>query len=158
MNFPLRLILCTVYLHSLVMTLNHIHPGWFEELVREVGRLADSRRERLDLQDRLEAINLSRQIKREVAMELVAHRLSLREAAARFQELNTLTGDARWWEIYRQRYPGQSDEERHCKEVILYVEAMVSDELPEQAAAVTSRLEAELQAQLEQERMTAGGG
>jgi hypothetical protein len=80
--------------------------------------------------------------KRAVVAELLAEHLTLRQAAARFQELNATTPErqlVRW----REACPGQTDEERCCWTVLRYVGAELLDQ-PQQARAVRQRLEGEL--------------
>jgi hypothetical protein len=86
--------------------------------------------------------------KRAIVAELLAERLTLRQAAARFQELNATTPErqlARWREIC----PGNTDEERNCWAVLRYVGAELLDR-PHEAQAVRLRLEHELPEHLKQ--------
>jgi hypothetical protein len=55
--------------------------------------------------------------KQAVEAELAAGRLSLLEAAAHFRALDH-TGPPFNWEMFHQSWPGQTDDESHCREVI----------------------------------------
>jgi hypothetical protein len=85
--------------------------------------------------------------KEAVVQDLIDGRLGLLEAAARFRDLNERLPAFPWGE-FRQVYPGGSDDERHCRQVIAFVLANVRSR-PEGDAAVVGRLEAELQGRLD---------
>ncbi|HJT76965.1 MAG TPA: hypothetical protein VJ739_07150, partial [Gemmataceae bacterium] len=70
--------------------------------------------------------------------------LSLDEAAAQFQELDSLSGTFNW-DAFRRATPGSSDEERQRRAVIAHVESQLVNDRAE-SQAVVPRLEAELQA------------
>src|SRR5262249_4450453 len=59
-------------------------------------------------------------LKRAIVAELLAERLTLRQAAARFQELNAATPE-RQLACWREACPGDTDEERNCWTVLRYV-------------------------------------
>jgi hypothetical protein len=84
--------------------------------------------------------------KKVLAEGLATGRLTLPEAAARARALDRAAPDFPW-EAFRLTRPGQSDEERHCREVIEHVRANLplGPTLSEELAL---RLEAELQAHL----------
>src|SRR5262249_25337141 len=113
--------------------------------VREVlQRLPEewSRRDELQAQ---QAESLRRNALREEAVAaLVAGRMTLLEAAARYRALAQETPGYHW-EQFRLGYPGASDEERHCRQVIAAVQARLRDK-PDETAEVVARLEAELEA------------
>jgi hypothetical protein len=79
----------------------------------------------------------------EGARAVAAGRMPLLEAAARFAALNRLPPEVRT-DLSRLQYPGASEEERLCRDVIFWAveEAALSD--PCEAAALRGRLEAEL--------------
>ena len=65
--------------------------------------------------------------KRAVALELLAERLTLHQAAARFQELDAGKAErdlARW----RASCPGNTDQERYCWTVLRFVGPEVRDD------------------------------
>jgi hypothetical protein len=78
--------------------------------------------------------------------EVAAGRMGLLEAAARFQALN-LAAEGKDWDHYRQLYPGASDDERHCREVLRWAERLEFSD-PCLWLAVSTRLEGELRAAL----------
>jgi hypothetical protein len=84
--------------------------------------------------------------KERVKADLLAHRITLLEAAARFRDLH-LTGPLFDWGTWRialhRRFPNASDDERMCRYVIDGMEMMLT-EGSEEARLVIGRLEAEL--------------
>ena len=82
-----------------------------------------------------------------LAGEVIDGRLALLPAAARFRDLNARP-PAFSWEAFRRTYPGSSDDERHCREVIQYVRQEVQRR-PGVDATIPGRLEAELRCLLE---------
>src|SRR5262249_62267097 len=80
-------------------------------------------------------------VKEEAAEEAAAGRLSLRETAARFRD-----SDAGVPESYRSAWritvPGGSEDERYCRQVLLYVGWLVQQ--GDARAAALDRLQAEL--------------
>jgi hypothetical protein len=85
--------------------------------------------------------------KRALARAVLAGRLPLPQAAARFRDLNAQP-PAFPWEAFRQTYAGDSDDERHGREVLQFVRREVQQR-PGADSAVVGRLEAELQGLLE---------
>jgi hypothetical protein len=80
--------------------------------------------------------------RRRVVGEVIDGRLSLAEAAARFQEIDLASKSFRW-EQFREVTPAATDEERECRAVLGHVEAVLGHD-PARARAVNGRLEAEL--------------
>jgi hypothetical protein len=73
--------------------------------------------------------------------------MTLPEAAARCLAANRQ--EPRFnWAGFRSFYPGDSDEERHCRYVIDEAASLLGLEDPREAAAVRARLERELGAML----------
>jgi hypothetical protein len=101
-----------------------------------------------DLQARIESNDRRLHAKQEVIVELVADRLTLLEAAARFAELDADVPGIR--ERLAQRYPGASAEVAWCHEVIERARSVLWARAPEQLEQVVARLGAELQAYEEQ--------
>jgi hypothetical protein len=88
-----------------------------------------SERARLaELEEKLQVFVQRVKRKQRVTDELVAGRLTLLEAAALFRALDLAT-PAINWDIFRASTPGNSDDERHCHEVIdwVFVTLRVSD-------------------------------
>jgi hypothetical protein len=78
---------------------------------------------------------------------LAAGRLTLLGAAARFRALD-LAPPAFHWKAFRAAFRGDSDEERHCREVIAWVEMELEQTDPCLALATRARLVAELEQHL----------
>src|SRR5262249_12653247 len=100
-----------------------------------------------DLQTRLESTLRRLQTKDAVLNELLAGRLTLLEAAARFGELDAGLPDTR--DHLLKAYPGVPYQVALCRQVISYARAEMRLRAPEQMESVVARLEAELQAPLE---------
>jgi hypothetical protein len=79
--------------------------------------------------------------KEQLAQDVAQRRMTLLQAAARFQELDQAKPDFNWDE-FRRGHAGQSDAEHHCREVIAWVEVELEGR-PERKGVV-QRLEAEL--------------
>jgi hypothetical protein len=115
----------------------------------DIGGLAAVHRQLLeeferdeDLQAYLAAVVVSYQAKKEVAGALGEGRLSLRQAALRFREIDRQRLGFSW-EAFRRLYPGATDDESHCWETIHAAKEALYKE-PARAAALVSRLNAEL--------------
>jgi hypothetical protein len=79
---------------------------------------------------------------------LAAGRLTLPEAAARFRAIDEggpAVNESVWRADVRRRFPDASDDECLYRHVIDWVETVLA-EWPEESAAVTRRLGAELEA------------
>jgi len=94
----------------------------------------------LDAQQR--AVHQRMESKNQVAWEVIAGRLPLTEAAARFRDLCSSSPYFNE-ERYLTFNPGVSDEERYCRVLIAWVRMVLYDR-PEHAREVATRLEAEL--------------
>jgi hypothetical protein len=86
--------------------------------------------------------------KDEVIRRLLDGRLTLPEAAAWFRSVNR---PSRTGVDLLARYPGASEEERLCRQVIAWAKARAESQSFSQAEVVGQRLEAELRACLERE-------
>jgi hypothetical protein len=82
-----------------------------------------------------------------LAREVAAGRLGLVEAAAGYRDL-TADDPTFNQEAFRRAFPGGSDEERYCRQVIAFVRETFRKQ-PGADPAVVERLEAELQDRLE---------
>jgi len=81
--------------------------------------------------------------KQQVVSDLIAGRLSLLEAAARFRDLTPPSSDAARY--LRSVYAGASDDERFCRAVIQWVRGTRRSGSRAEADRVAARLEAEFQ-------------
>jgi hypothetical protein len=84
--------------------------------------------------------------KEAVVLELLAQRLTLREAARRFEQLEAGKSQAQR-ALWRATTPGETDEERSYRTVLHFVRAEVRDD-PVRAGVVWQRLYAELPSHL----------
>jgi hypothetical protein len=82
--------------------------------------------------------------RRRVVDDVIAGRLSLAAAAARFQELDEASATFNW-DRFRAVNPGETDLEKQCHAVILHVQNLLVNE-PDRQRAVTGRLEEERRA------------
>ncbi len=98
------------------------------------------------LEDRSEDMRRRHAAKEWVKQELIAQRMTLWEAASHFRDLSK--SEPWYLEQIRKAYPGRSDEESLCRNVIAYVRVALTRE-PARAAVVLARLEAELRELME---------
>jgi hypothetical protein len=89
--------------------------------------------------------------KEKVVKAVLEGRMSLLQAARLFQDLDENPADCR--NDYRSFFPGRSDGEKLCRQVLEWTQSQMVDAPPSQAAAVLERLQAELQ-----ENMDRNGG
>jgi hypothetical protein len=84
--------------------------------------------------------------RRAVADDLVAGRTTLARAAAEFRALGEAS--PAYWGLLRLQYPGASDEECVCRNVLAGAEAALLGQPPARRREVMGRLEAELRRHL----------
>jgi hypothetical protein len=146
-----RFILCIGIAVGVIVVLNWLAPGFVARLGLDSDSLLDlvTANERARLQTE-ELLAKDRQVvenlegKQGVVLALLDGHLTLREAAARFQELNQACS-VYDWERFRATFPGRTDEERHCRQVLVAVRPYLD------ANSSTSRdLLARLQTELEE--------
>jgi hypothetical protein len=149
MNWPARLLLCSAAAVGLLSGLCALRPAWAERLGLDFWELPRLEREnRQGLCEMAEGKELAARAerrmarRREVVQGLRERRLGLTDAAARFGELNAACPGAEGG--LRLLYPGASDEERCCRQVIAWVRKDLAQESPEEAARLAGELEAQL--------------
>jgi hypothetical protein len=147
MHSSVRLVLTAVYLYSLVATVSYFHPGWLDAFRAEINYFIKMRSQAQDLDERLDAILAREKEKQETAWELIAGRLTLREAGIRFRELSEGEPALGWVGFRRPPLPAPSEEERHCRKAIEFVYALMRDNQVADADRVFARLKAELEEQ-----------
>jgi hypothetical protein len=140
---PLRLL--AIGLSLAVVGVGLAYGGWVPDYVAG-GEALRLQGEHLDqiLSGQRATLNHTHQL----TLAVIANRLTLLQAAAGFR-----AADAETCAPYRARldvYPGHSDSERLCRRVLEAVAQELQNE-PSRCTAVLDRLEAELQAQLDQE-------
>jgi hypothetical protein len=111
-----------------------------------VGNFDHQMERQQQLKRRLEGINTALQIKRELARELIAGRITLAQTGHRFCELAGRP-EEEFLELIRREFPAETDEETLCRHVIGWVCNQLEDD-PVQQEAVRRRLEAELERHL----------
>jgi hypothetical protein len=132
-------------------------PGWLARMGLDPSEICEaintSRREQVrheELVARDRYVRDSLEGKVLVTQDLRAGRLTLREAAARFQVLNQACPEFDW-ERFRQVFPGQTAEERHCRQVLVAAESPSRDD-PDRVDEVSTRLQAEFREMFEPQR------
>jgi hypothetical protein len=88
-----------------------ILPGW---------QGPDAEQARLEFEQRAPALHRRMQRKQRVVQAVLAGRVTLLEAAAYFRALDR-EGPSYNWDYFRARWPGDSDDERHCHQVLDFV-------------------------------------
>jgi hypothetical protein len=142
------LLMCGVMLAALVLAVaplmrgaSRSDSGYLAEWV-PLGQLLEAQRRTDELDEQLAIAVRHLALRKEVSKELIAQRLTLREAATRFQALARENASYNWVE-FRRDHPGRTEEERFCRHVIGWVE-MTLKRQPGETAKVVARLEAEL--------------
>jgi hypothetical protein len=82
--------------------------------------LSEAAREEERLVDVMRVIERIEEAKHGVVRDLLAERLTLPEAAARFRDLDREQPGFNWV-AFRRTYPCDTDDERHCREVLAWV-------------------------------------
>jgi hypothetical protein len=148
-----RFLLSVSLLAALLAGAARLQPDWASSLgLDECGppevrqQLAAERQRGTLLDRRQEVVRRRLDAKNEVVGQLLDRRLTLAEAAAWFKSLNESPADcpAAW----HGEFPGASEGERLCRQVISWVHAELAQQSASQAEAVCGRLEDELQALL----------
>lgn len=99
-----------------------------------------------DLDRRFQAVMACNLGKTEAVEELLSNQISLAQAAARFQILD-LGRAYRHEAMFRETFPGTTEEERYCRQVIAFVNGRRS-ESPEATFRNVARLKAELRSHI----------
>jgi len=129
-----------------------LEPGQgkgFGRLWEGPGALARIQREDEELDHLRVVLGHRTSILTKITADVIDSRVGLLEAAAAFNAADAEV-PARARVPAQDGFPGASEGERECRRVIAFVEATLEDE-PSRRATVVARLEAELQAQLQQD-------
>jgi hypothetical protein len=128
-------------------------PGGWGGPAGDIGQLPDilsqlAADEQLgaELEDKSAALHKANEIKQDVARAVLAGRMTLAEAVACYRDIHEHLPLA--WETIRKHYPGDTDEERWCRNVLSWVQSEAGDQ-PDQLEAL-ARLEAESRHYLEE--------
>jgi hypothetical protein len=116
--------------------------GW--NVVRLLEEIEALQKQGENLDAQIQAVSYNLAAKNRIAAAVEAGQLSLLDAADRYRKLNESQPDFDW-PAFRERIPAGSEEERHCRQVLGWVEARLRIDQPEKLEAVMARLEAELQ-------------
>ena len=109
-----------------------------------IARMAQ-RREALSR--RAELIQQRSDAKQVIIRELLDDKLTLLQAARRFKDLNETPITCQ--DNYRLRYPGRSDGEKVCRQVLAWMDLDLAGLPPDQGKALSHRYEQELREHLE---------
>ena len=120
-----------------------LDPAALSELHEKEARTSQ-RRETLDRQSEIVQHRIS--AKQEVIGDLVAGRISFLQAARRFKDLNETPITCQ--DNYRSRFPGRSDGEKVCRQVLAWLEGELRGLSPSQAASLRCTCEEELEENL----------
>jgi hypothetical protein len=144
-----RLAACGLLAAGLTAVAVSLRPDWAGDLGIDVWnmpelqeQIARNLREQEALDREGEVVHRRMAAKRVVVADLAAERLTLLEAAARFRDLNALSPDSLHY--VRTCYPGTTDEERLCRQVIAWTETELHERRADDAERVVARLRAEL--------------
>jgi hypothetical protein len=116
-------------------------PGLDALLPAPDGYLREQQRH-VQLREDLAALDQVVADKSEVTAQVIAGRLGLVEAARRFRDLDAAAPEFSR-EAFCRTWPGRTDEERYCREVLGFVRTSLDDE-PGRRRVVLGRLEAEM--------------
>jgi hypothetical protein len=96
---------------------------------------------RANLEERLVCVRHIISLQEQIASNLIAGRLTVADAATQFQELEKITPGANH-EFFQRVYPGATDVERYCRQVIDRA-VQIDVSAPPEHKALRSRLETE---------------
>src|SRR6266849_2254012 len=121
-------------------------PGGWGGPAGEIGQLPDifsqiAAAEQLgvELEDKSAALHRANATKLDVAREVLAGRMTLADAVACYRDIHEHLPLA--WETIRRNYPGNTDEERWCLNVLSWAQSAAGDQ-PDQLETL-ARLDAE---------------
>jgi hypothetical protein len=135
---PLLFVGIAVLLGALVL----VGRGKGKKLLAPDDEIGVEKKRAVELDRTQQALSRHRQRKHRLILALLAGQLRLLEAAAGFRALDRMTPEFAWKQ-FREHYPGDSDEERHCRHVITFAHAALVHD-PARADEVRDRLDAEL--------------
>jgi hypothetical protein len=134
MNGWARFFLCLGFGFGLLVAADWLAPEWSARIGLDSGSLIElfsaqrreeQRHEALATRDRYYLDNLEG--KQEVVRELLERRLTLKQAATRFQSLNAACPEFNW-DGFRAAFQGRNDEERHCRQVLSFAQIQIGPE------------------------------
>lgn len=157
MNALTRWIACAVAAPALLFGLCALRPDWAARFGLDVWTMPELEDQTEQGRDRgaridghLRLVRATEEDRNRVDDELLCGRIGLLEAAARYRDLNASVPDNGRDQF--PAFPGASDEERCCRQVIQRVGARLRRDSPAEARRVTDALEAELNDHLRKSR------
>jgi hypothetical protein len=114
---PLLLVGVAVLVGALALL---ARSSWKGDVLPDGQNISSEEARQADLDQKIQLVSLRLKRKQRVTDEMLAGRLTLLEAAALFHALD-LAPPAFNWDNFRISGPGNSDDERHCQEVIDWV-------------------------------------
>jgi hypothetical protein len=116
----------------------------FADFREQLDSLANGKQRSRELDEQMNRISARRAISEQITRALIAERLSLAEAATRFRKLPDF--DQAFWKALRRLEKGSSDDECLARHLIGWVRVVLQSEgRADEAAAISARLEKELQ-------------
>jgi hypothetical protein len=112
------------------------------ELPRLVRQVGEEQVREHDLEAQAAVVAAKKEVRKRVAREVIAGRLSLAQGAARLRDIS-LADPGFQLGFFRMLCPGATDEERYCRGVITWARMSLPAE-PERARAAADKMEAEL--------------
>jgi hypothetical protein len=156
---PLRLLAGLVVAAGLLAGIFSVRPGWlttagvdFWNLPELYARIEKSNEEMAELEERDKEVFRHLDAKREVMRALRRDEMTLLEAAARFGQINEQPPET--MSYIRDMYRGHNDEERLCRQVLAWLEVDLWQSEDSKGRATLARLQAELNAYLQQHETT----
>jgi hypothetical protein len=118
-------------------------PGlsWLAGLFTLPQDLQDNAQVAEALDRQAEALFQRLESRRQILDDVMTRRLGLIEAAARFRDLGDLKGEY-YRQLFRRYYPGQTDEEKYCRQVIAFARFCSPCPQPPRIAELEAELEA----------------
>jgi hypothetical protein len=158
MTASLRVSLYAVVLATVLIGKGYADPEWAGALAQAVQALpelvlqiAEQRRACAGHEDRTLACFRAAEAKEQTVRDLLARRLTLVEAADRFRQVNVgLSGSGN---RFLGLFPGRTDEERLCRQVISWAYGELAQRAPDEAEMAAVLLELELQEHLDHHGM-----
>jgi hypothetical protein len=126
---------------GLALITSRFVPGLDTLLPAPDGFLREQQRH-VQLWDDMAGIDRVLADKHDLTGEVIAGRVGLVEAARRFRDLDTAAPQFNH-EAFCRTWPGRTDEERYCREVLGFVRTSLNDE-PDRRQVVLGRLETEM--------------
>lgn len=154
MNLPVRISMALALVGSTVVAVESARPAWMAAFDLDWWSLPElhgamTRMEReSDAMSQAHVVIRERVVRRrQVISDVFAGRRGLLEAAVAFRDLNEMPGAPAT--PYLELFPGTTEDERLCRQVISWVESDPQQGSPDRARALARQLEEELTARLQ---------